>query len=426
MKKRRRSARTGEGVREVRGTDPQILPEDMFHALIRYERRRVDRTNSVFSLIAFEVDVSRAGQVERVARALRARARSVDEIGWLEAGRLAVLLPATGLEGAWRFAVQAEERMMDRFEPPPFTVYAYPDHWREGWSRPEEDGGRQSPHGRFSDLSRSFSQRGAADAARAVQGRVRELLSRPVPGWKRMQDVAGSLVFLILLSPLLLLIALYVKLVSPGPVLFRQKRIGYRGVPFSFLKFRTMRANTSPVSHQSHLHELIHSDRPMRKLDRTRDPRIIPGGGLLRKASLDELPQLINVLRGEMSLVGPRPCLPYEAREYDRWHAQRFDTLPGMTGLWQVSGKNRLTFRQMIRMDIEYCRRMSLLYDLKILALTVPTVIGLLFEGTLEKLARRRAAPAAEVPPEEGESYPICRIIESIAEKYPQGGLEHA
>ncbi len=422
MKKRSPSFRTRFLPDSAGEPSQQILPEQMFHALIRHERQRADREDSVFSVISFEVDAASTEYVARVARFLRERARSIDEIGWLEPGRLSVLLPATSQEGAWKFAVLVEERMMNLFEPPPFTVYSYPDHWREGWIRPEEDSWVDGSRKRYSDTSRSFSQAGAAEAARVMQVRVREVLSRPIPRWKRIMDLAVSLLLLVLLAPLFLLIAVHIRLVSPGPVFFRQKRIGYQGMPFSFLKFRTMKVNSSPVSHQSHLRELIHSDQPMHKLDQAHDDRIIPGGRLLRKASLDELPQLINVLRGEMSLVGPRPCLPYEAREYERWHAQRFDTLPGMTGLWQVSGKNRLTFQQMIRLDIAYSRRMSFWFDLKILALTVPTVLGLLLERTREK-PQTGAAPAA---PGQPDTRSICQIIETIVEKYPQGGLEHA
>ena len=159
-------------------------------------------------------------------------------------------------------------------------------------------------------------------------------------------------------------------------------------MPFTFLKLRTMRADNDPGRHRAHLKELITSDRPMAKLDNAEDPRIVPGGRILRKLCLDELPQLVNVLKGEMSLVGPRPCLPYEAEEYLRWHSNRFDVLPGLTGLWQVSGKNRLTFKQMIRLDISYCRNMSLWLDLKILLRTGPTVAGLFLEGVANRLNR--------------------------------------
>jgi lipopolysaccharide/colanic/teichoic acid biosynthesis glycosyltransferase len=133
---------------------------------------------------------------------------------------------------------------------------------------------------------------------------------------------------------------------------------------------------------------------PMEKLDTTSDPRIITGGKVLRKTCIDELPQLFNVLRGEMSLVGPRPCIPYEAEEYLRWHTHRFDILPGMTGLWQVSGKNRLSFEQMIRLDISYAKTMSFLFDLKILLLTLPTIIGLVSEAVVRNIGNKQLEPS--------------------------------
>jgi lipopolysaccharide/colanic/teichoic acid biosynthesis glycosyltransferase len=160
------------------------------------------------------------------------------------------------------------------------------------------------------------------------------------------------------------------------------------------MKFRTMHENSDPRAHKDYLKELIKGGMPMEKLDRGADPRIIPGGIILRKTCLDELPQLFNVLRGEMSLVGPRPCIPYEAEEYLRWHTHRFDILPGMTGLWQVNGKNKLSFEQMMRLDISYTKRMSLLLDLKILLLTVPTIIGLVFEATLRRLSKKQLDPS--------------------------------
>ena len=123
----------------------------------------------------------------------------------------------------------------------------------------------------------------------------------------------------------------------------------------------------------------------MEKLDEAGDARIIPGGRMIRRACIDEFPQLLNVLRGEMSLVGPRPCLPYEAEEYLRWHTYRFDVLPGMTGAWQVSGKNKLTFKQMIRLDIRYCNSMSLWLDLKVLLLTGPTILGMIAESVAKR-----------------------------------------
>ena len=141
-------------------------------------------------------------------------------------------------------------------------------------------------------------------------------------------------------------------------------------------KFRTMHTNAATDSHRQHLQNLIKSERPMIKLDAQRDPRLVPLGSLLRASGLDELPQLLNVLRGDMSLVGPRPCIPYEYEMYEPWHHQRLDAVPGLTGLWQVSGKNRTTFEQMVRLDIDYAKRKSLWLDLKIILMTLPALWG--------------------------------------------------
>ena len=172
----------------------------------------------------------------------------------------------------------------------------------------------------------------------------------------------------------MLAIALLIRLVSPGPALFRQVRVGRSGALFTLVKFRTMAAGSDPSAHRRHLDELIRSGRPMTKLED--DPRVFLLGRLLRRTYLDELPQLVNVLRGEMSLVGPRPCLPYEAAVYARWHSRRFDRAPGMTGLWQVSGKNALSFAEMVRLDIAYARRLSPWLDVKILLRTPLVVVA--------------------------------------------------
>jgi exopolysaccharide production protein ExoY len=140
-------------------------------------------------------------------------------------------------------------------------------------------------------------------------------------------------------------------------------------------KFRTMHVNADTTLHRNYLQELICNEKEMTKLDHGRDPRIIPFGNFLRSTAIDELPQLINVLLGDMSLVGPRPCLSYEAREYDPWQKRRFDTLPGLTGLWQVSGKNRTTFKEMMRLDIDYARKRALLLDVMIVLKTIPAII---------------------------------------------------
>lgn len=203
-----------------------------------------------------------------------------------------------------------------------------------------------------------------------------ESMSRGLPLWKRGLDFA----LICLVSPALLLIgvavALLVKVGSPGPVLFRQKRIGYKGREFTLFKFRTMRTDAKDESHRQHTADLITSNRPMVKLDARKDPRLITMGGVLRATGLDELPQVLNILRGDMSLVGPRPCMPYEYALYKPWQRRRFDAVPGLTGLWQVSGKNRTTFDEMVRFDIEYAQRKSLGLDLAIILKTVPALCG--------------------------------------------------
>lgn len=196
-----------------------------------------------------------------------------------------------------------------------------------------------------------------------------------VPFWKRALDVICILVTSILWLPMCLIIGLYIKTVSPGPMLFKQKRIGHMGKLFLVRKFRTMAVNADTGIHQRHLHRLMTSNQPMKKLDGIGDKRLIPGGLCLRSLGLDELPQLINVLLGDMSLVGPRPCVPYEYEMFQPHHRRRCETLPGLTGLWQVNGKNRTTFERMMELDLAYVERKSLFLDLKIMLCTAPAIL---------------------------------------------------
>ena len=216
------------------------------------------------------------------------------------------------------------------------------------------------------------------------------------PGWKRALDVSLVLLLLPVLIPLAMVIAGMICLVSRGPILFKQHRVGRHGKKFVCFKFRTMVVGADSQSHEGHLRELIHSNVPMIKMDAHGDSRIIPCGIFLRATGLDELPQLINVLRGEMSIVGPRPCLPYEAEHYLPWQHERFNVAPGLTGLWQVSGKNKTTFTEMIQLDIEYARRCNLLLDLKIIFMTAPVLLAQVFETPKKKAARRTVAAQQE------------------------------
>jgi len=189
-------------------------------------------------------------------------------------------------------------------------------------------------------------------------------------GWKRPLDLSLIAVTLPLWGIAMMVVAIWIALVSEGPVLYCQERIGFRGKRFTMFKFRSMKVCAETASHESYVAHLIKSDAPMTKLDAVGDSRLIPLGAFLRAAGLDELPQIFNVIRGEMSLVGPRPCTPHELRHYDADHLVRVDVPPGLTGYWQVNGKNSTTFRQMITMDLFYAKNSSLLLDLEILART--------------------------------------------------------
>jgi lipopolysaccharide/colanic/teichoic acid biosynthesis glycosyltransferase len=213
------------------------------------------------------------------------------------------------------------------------------------------------------------------------------------PVWKRILDCALVVLAAPVWLPLGLLIAAWVKLVSRGPVLFRQERIGHMGSRFRCLKFRTMKVNASTDVHRDHLNRLMTSNRPMQKLDAAGDQRLIFGGLWLRALGVDELPQIINVLRGEMSLVGPRPSTAYEYEMFQPRHRRRCETLPGLTGLWQVNGKNRTTFEQMMELDLRYVETKSFFLDVKILASTPMAILTQARDvGTVRKAAAKAAA----------------------------------
>ncbi len=227
---------------------------------------------------------------------------------------------------------------------------------------------RHSPGTRFVSRARGWRRSAVAGRSRPASRRLTRVL-----------DVVGAGLVLIILGPLMLLIAALVRLASPGPALFRQTRVGYRQRPFVVLKFRSMYVNCGDRVHRDFVSRMLAGEDPrgsaggLYKLQR--DPRITPLGRILRATSLDELPQLINVLRGEMALVGPRPVLAWEVEQYQPHHYERFDAVPGITGLWQVSGRSRLTMTEALELDVEYARRRSLALDLWILVKTLPAVL---------------------------------------------------
>lgn len=205
-------------------------------------------------------------------------------------------------------------------------------------------------------------------------------------GWykasKRLFDLVVASLLIALLVPVFLVCAVLVWRSSPGPVLFRQPRVGVRGREFMFLKFRSMRVDADPAIHREYVARFINGEAERQKagdasmFKLVEDPRVTTAGRFLRKTSLDELPQLFNVVRGNMSLVGPRPPIPYELEHYRPEHYRRLAVKPGMTGLWQVSGRSHTTFEEMIALDLDYIRRASFLTDLRVLLKTIPVVLN--------------------------------------------------
>jgi exopolysaccharide production protein ExoY len=235
--------------------------------------------------------------------------------------------------------------------------------------------------------------RGESESACGSQPCSAKEFATALPTWKRLIDLLVVALLFPLWLPVMTLVALWVAITSPGPIFYRQPRVGFKGSRFMLIKFRTMKVNAETHVHEAYLEHLIVSDRPMIKLDAT-DPRLILGGRFLRAIGLDELPQIFNVLRGEMSLVGPRPCTVTEFERYAPEQRARVNALPGLTGLWQVNGKNKTTFREMIEMDIFYSRNISLSLDLKIILRTVPAIIGQLSDS-----ARPLPEPSAQSSP---------------------------
>lgn len=202
---------------------------------------------------------------------------------------------------------------------------------------------------------------------------------------KRLMDLLLASIGIVVSAPFMLVIAACIRLDSRGPVLYRQTRVGRGGQPFTLLKFRTMYQDADPEIHRRYFQSYFHNQLPGCEesietrealFKMTDDPRITRVGQFLRRTSIDELPQVFNVIRGDMSLVGPRPPLPYEVEEYQEWHMGRLKALPGITGLWQVSGRSRMTFDEMVRMDLDYIARQSLWLDLRILLQTIPVVVS--------------------------------------------------
>ena len=354
----------------------ELIAETSFHALLTHERRRAERSRKPFVLMLLELHALHAKSVgasfsERVSSAISGATRETDLIGWYEEGRiLAVIFAELNVEEN----VPVAEFLRSKVETVlrnsvgakaaakiVITTHVFPESWNQnGTERPAD-------LKLYPDLSEKSSKK-----------RLPIVVKRGI-------DVLGSALLLVALSPILAAIALAIKLTSKGPVIFEQERLGQFGAKFKCLKFRTMHTNNDPKIHREYVQSFIAGQAKVADSNGnatvvyklTNDPRVTAVGRFLRKTSLDEFPQFWNVLRGEMSLVGPRPPVPYEFEMYDYWHRRRvLELKPGVTGLWQVNGRSRTCFDDMVRLDLRYSQTWSLWLDLKILLATPLAVVA--------------------------------------------------
>jgi lipopolysaccharide/colanic/teichoic acid biosynthesis glycosyltransferase len=357
--------------------ESRIPSKEEFNRILKRERARADRSGDVFSIVVFEVNYYDKSKLDEhhLVETISMRIRPTDDMGWFDVAKIGITLPNTNARGAKKLADDICKKISDKIQPPPYEVYTYPFGKGDNLKDPSQDifNGEEDKTAENSELM-TFKNIEAIKFENST-GRIEPLLVPRTPFWKRGIDIGFSLFGLILLFPVFLLIAILIKVMSPGPIFFKQKRVGYLGTPFLCYKFRTMHVNSDEAIHTNYLKHCIDSEKPLEKLDKG-DPRIYPFGNILRTSCLDELPQLINVLKGEMSLVGPRPELYNIFPMYDQWCKKRFDAIPGMTGSWQINGKNTTTFKDMMREDIDYIVRKSFWYDAKILLKTFPAVLS--------------------------------------------------
>jgi exopolysaccharide biosynthesis polyprenyl glycosylphosphotransferase len=350
-----------------------ILKQETFRAMLALERRRAERSRKPFVLMLLDSSAVHTNRgavlVERLASVVSDAIRESDLVGWYQEGVvLAVIFTEVSLDGncvntevlhskvARALRENLDHTLASKLV---ITVHLFP----ESWDKDHPD--------RVADL-KLYPDVSERDAKKRFPTVI-----------KRGMDIVGSGTLLLILSPVLAAIAVAIKLTSKGPVIFRQDRLGQFGKSFQCLKFRTMCADNDPKIHREYVQNFIAGKVQQEYKNEARpviykiknDPRLTPIGRFLRKTSLDEFPQFWNVLRGEMSLVGPRPPVSYEFEAYDFWHRRRvFEVKPGVTGLWQVSGRSRTCFDEMVRMDLRYSQRWSLWLDLKIL-LATPSVV---------------------------------------------------
>lgn len=346
-----------------------LYSEEFFQELLQIERKRSSRTGIPFLLVLihlsshFEHPAS-TGIVRSIAAVLKETTRETDIKGWFKEKSTIGILFTEMSESKDRMIDIFRERIEGKIRE---ILHACPGHGVEisfNWF-PEEAKVITRQNGENLVFYPELQDDGKMD--------FRGFLKRTI-------DIAGSLLGLIVFSPLFLIIPLCIKATSKGPVFFRQERLGLHGRKFNFLKFRSMYVDNDDDIHRNYVKDLIHGNGaepgngnggPDQVFKLTGDPRITPFGNFLRKSSLDELPQLLNVLKGDMSLVGPRPPIPYEFDDYKVWHRKRVvEVKPGITGLWQVKGRSSCSFDEMVRLDLRYIHEWSIWLDIKILIQT--------------------------------------------------------
>ena len=336
-----------------------ILGVGVFRDTIVRERRRADRTGAPFAVLLIDRsdDAFQAAPWESIVSAIAAMKRDSDAAGWFEEGAvLGLLLPDASRYGALKVMDRLRREIAadigdSALAAASMRLYAH-------GIEPGPDGVSFPPVDLLLEAFVTHRERPWCDSV------------------KRGLDIFGSALLLVACAPLMLAVFAAVKWSSPGPALLRQVRVGRKGEPFKMLKFRTMYVNMGSGIHQDYMAWFIKSSGKQARAGNevfklTDDPRVTRPGRFLRKSSLDELPQFWNVLIGDMSLVGPRPPLPFEVEQYQPWHRRRvLEAKPGITGLWQVRGRSRTTFDEMVRLDLRYARSYSLWMDIKILAAT--------------------------------------------------------
>ena len=349
---------------------------DAIRKLLAVERVRADRTGEVLSVVVFapRTDESAGATWAILAKLLTSRLRITDAAGWLNDEAVCAVVPFTPTAGAWKVADDVCVQFPDDVPPPICTVYSYPSgNLPTGQENADGgDSGRAIDEtGERDALSDTPAPVGSGAPVRPAPSRLEPLFLRPMSSWKRLSDVVGAGLGIAVLLALLPFVAAAVKLSSRGPVFFKQRRAGWGGRPFEMWKFRTMVADAE--ARKADLMGQNEQDGPAFKIKR--DPRITRVGRFLRGTSIDELPQLWNVLRGEMSLVGPRPLPCSEADGCEPWQRRRLDVTPGLTCIWQVRGRSAVSFADWVRMDVEYIETQSLRADLKLIFLTVPAMV---------------------------------------------------